>query len=165
LHGTAYYIFLNSLTRLEEFIKNPHVKIPPKSPSTNFLSLGKFKIQFLFEKNSSSEFSPLGPAGLPTPRPWPAGRPKPSNPPRPKPLSPLGLSAARPAHAFSVFYSRRFPLRFTPSRASFIPHLQPPELARAATDSRSPSAAPLRASGALRPLPPRLYFPSLNSPP
>jgi hypothetical protein len=63
----AYYIFLKSLRSLEEFTKNPHVKIPLKSPSTNFPSLGKFKIQFLFEKNSSSEFSPLGPAGLPTP--------------------------------------------------------------------------------------------------
>jgi hypothetical protein len=63
LHGMAYYIFLKSLRSLEEFRKNSHVKIPPKSPSTNFPSLGKFKIHFLFEKNSSSEFSPLGPAG------------------------------------------------------------------------------------------------------
>jgi hypothetical protein len=39
----AYYIFLKSLRSLEEFRKNPHVKIPPKSPSTNFQSLGKFK--------------------------------------------------------------------------------------------------------------------------
>jgi hypothetical protein len=39
----AYYIFLKSLRSLEKFRKNPHVKIPPKSPSTNFQSLGKFK--------------------------------------------------------------------------------------------------------------------------
>jgi hypothetical protein len=38
----AYYIFLKSLRSLEEFRKNPHVKIPPKSP-TNFQSLGKFQ--------------------------------------------------------------------------------------------------------------------------
>jgi hypothetical protein len=31
------------LRSLEEFRKNPHVKIPPKSPSTNFQSHGKFK--------------------------------------------------------------------------------------------------------------------------
>jgi hypothetical protein len=31
------------LRSLEEFRKNPHVKIPPKSPFTNFQSLGKFK--------------------------------------------------------------------------------------------------------------------------
>jgi hypothetical protein len=62
----AYYIFLKSLRSLEEFRKNPHVKITPKSPSTNFPSLGKFKIQFLFERNYCSEFRPLSPAGLPT---------------------------------------------------------------------------------------------------
>jgi hypothetical protein len=39
----AYYIFLKSLRSLEEFRKNPHVKIPPKSPSTNFQSLDKLK--------------------------------------------------------------------------------------------------------------------------
>jgi hypothetical protein len=39
----AYYIFLKSWRSLEEFRKNPHVKIPPKSPSTNFQSLGQFK--------------------------------------------------------------------------------------------------------------------------
>jgi hypothetical protein len=50
----AYYIFLKSLRSLEEFRKNPHVKIPPKSPYANFQSLGVFKNQFLFGK----EFSP-----------------------------------------------------------------------------------------------------------
>jgi hypothetical protein len=34
----ACYIFLKSLRSLEEFRKNRHVKIPPKSPSTNFQS-------------------------------------------------------------------------------------------------------------------------------
>jgi hypothetical protein len=43
LHGMAYYIFPKSLRSLKEFRKNPHVKIPPKSPSTKFQSLGKFK--------------------------------------------------------------------------------------------------------------------------
>jgi hypothetical protein len=51
LHGMAYYIFLKSMRSLEEFMKNPHVKIPPKSPSTNFQSLGKFKkSNFLIQK-------------------------------------------------------------------------------------------------------------------
>jgi hypothetical protein len=31
------------LRSLEEFRKNPHVKIPPKFPCANFQSLGKFK--------------------------------------------------------------------------------------------------------------------------
>jgi hypothetical protein len=46
----ACYIFLKSLRGLEEFRKNPHVKIPPKSPSTNFQSLGKFKNSILIRK-------------------------------------------------------------------------------------------------------------------
>jgi hypothetical protein len=54
----AYYIFLKSLRSLEEFRKNPHVKISPKSSSTNFSSLGKFKIQFLFEKIYSLRIQP-----------------------------------------------------------------------------------------------------------
>jgi hypothetical protein len=58
----AYYIFLKSLRSLEEFRKITHVKIPPKSPSTNFQSLGKFKNPILFETNFSSEFGPPGPA-------------------------------------------------------------------------------------------------------
>jgi hypothetical protein len=44
LHDMAYYIFLKSLRSLEEFRKkNPHIKIPPKSPRTNFQSLGIFE--------------------------------------------------------------------------------------------------------------------------
>jgi hypothetical protein len=57
----AYYIFLKSLRSLEEFRKNPHVKIPPKSPSTNFQSLGKFKNQIF---NSEIPFLDFGPANL-----------------------------------------------------------------------------------------------------
>jgi hypothetical protein len=39
----AYFIFLKYLRSVEEFRKNPHVKIPPKFPCANFQSLGKFK--------------------------------------------------------------------------------------------------------------------------
>jgi hypothetical protein len=62
--------FLKSLRSLEEFRKNPDVKIPPKSPSTNFQSLGKFKNPIF---NSEIIFScfwpgrPRGPFGL-----WPS---------------------------------------------------------------------------------------------
>jgi hypothetical protein len=41
--------FLKSLRSLEEFRKNLHVKIPPKSP-TNFQSLGKFKNPIFIRK-------------------------------------------------------------------------------------------------------------------
>jgi hypothetical protein len=46
----AYYIFLKSLKSLEEFRKNPHVQIPPKSPSTNFQSFAIIKNQIFIRK-------------------------------------------------------------------------------------------------------------------
>jgi hypothetical protein len=55
----AYYIFLKSLRSLEEFRKNPHVKIPPKSPSKIFQNLGKFKNSIF---NSEILFLAFGPA-------------------------------------------------------------------------------------------------------
>jgi hypothetical protein len=85
----AYYIFLKSLTSLEEFRKNPHVKIPRKSSCANFQSIGIFKNQIIFRK----EFSPSLSA-------HPAFRPSlfflPADFPSPQPLG-LGLPAG-PAH-------------------------------------------------------------------
>jgi hypothetical protein len=66
----VYYIFLKSLRSLEEFRENPHVKIPPKSPSTNFQSLGKFKNLIFIRKrifpslSAQSAQRPAGPPGL-----------------------------------------------------------------------------------------------------
>jgi hypothetical protein len=57
--------FLKSLRSLEEFRKNPHVKIPPKSPSTNFQSLTTIKNQILFEKDFFLHFRPNRPSGQP----------------------------------------------------------------------------------------------------
>jgi hypothetical protein len=78
----AYYIFLKSLRSLEEFRKNPHVKIPPKSPSTNFQSLAIIKNQFFIRKRIFLHFRPrtaqrpVGPSGL-------SSRPLSSVPPSP----------------------------------------------------------------------------------
>jgi hypothetical protein len=58
----AYYIFLKSLTSLEEFRKNPHVKIPPKSPCANFYSLGIFKKSNFIRKRISPSLSASWPA-------------------------------------------------------------------------------------------------------
>jgi hypothetical protein len=63
LHGMAYYIFLKSLRSLEEFSKNPHAKIPPKSPSTNFQSLAKFKNLIFNSKILFPYFWPSRPCG------------------------------------------------------------------------------------------------------
>jgi hypothetical protein len=61
----AYYIFLKSLRSLEEFRKNPHVKISPKSPSTIFQSLAIIKSQILFRKDFFLHFRPNRPSGQP----------------------------------------------------------------------------------------------------
>jgi hypothetical protein len=58
----AYCIFLKSLRILEEFRKNPCVKIPPKSPCANFQSLGKFKNLIFILKAFFSAFGPTSPA-------------------------------------------------------------------------------------------------------
>jgi hypothetical protein len=69
----AYFIFLKSLKSLEEFRKNPHIKIPPKSPYANLQSLGIFKNQILFGKEFSPSLSAQPfflPADFPSPSYW-----------------------------------------------------------------------------------------------
>jgi hypothetical protein len=79
----VYYIFLKSIRSLKEFRKNPHIKIPPKSPPTNIQSLGTFKNQFFIQKiifpSLSAQLArrPVGPSSLSAqPRPlfFPTGR-------------------------------------------------------------------------------------------
>jgi hypothetical protein len=98
----------------------------------------------------------------------------PRRPRRPKPSRSAHLAARRSRlHGKYVFpFGSRLLSRpplplLSVNRApdvSSIPHLQPPELARATTAPRPPSAAQLHASGATGPLPPHLHFPSLKSP-
>jgi hypothetical protein len=59
----TYSIFLKYLRSVEEFKKNPHVKIPPKSPCANFKSLDIFKNQILFRKEFFRHFRPIRPFG------------------------------------------------------------------------------------------------------
>jgi hypothetical protein len=61
----AYYIFLKSWRSLEEFRKNPHLKISPKSPSTNFQSLAIIKNQIFIRKRIFLHFRPIRPSGQP----------------------------------------------------------------------------------------------------
>jgi hypothetical protein len=58
----VYYIFLKSSRSLEEFRKNHHVKIPPKSPPTNFQSLGKFKNRIFIQKEFFLRIRPTRPS-------------------------------------------------------------------------------------------------------
>jgi hypothetical protein len=157
----AYYIFLKSLRGLEEFRKNPHVKIPPKSPSTNFQSLDKFKdlifnLEILFPCFRPGR--PCGPLGL-----WP------SRPPLAPPL--LQAEAHRPAQAaqltraVGVIAEVRFLLGFTSSAlgAFSLPTADMGDLLVSSVFLTSPAVKPpcrrsphrpLRASDVIKPLPP-----------
>jgi hypothetical protein len=73
----TYFIFLKSLRSLGEFRKNPHVKIPPKSPCANFQSLGIFKDPKFYSEIILLSFRPSrGPffffelADFPSPPHW-----------------------------------------------------------------------------------------------
>jgi hypothetical protein len=70
----AYFIFLKYLRSLEEFKKNPHVKIHRKSPCANFQSLGIFKNSIFIRKGIFPQIS-----AQPRPR-WPATPRRPPNP-------------------------------------------------------------------------------------
>jgi hypothetical protein len=135
----AYYIFLKSLRSLEEFCKIPHDKIPSKSPSINFQSLGKFKIQFLIQKffflisarPTLRPIQPLSPAS-PLTAPPPQAETVLAGPSSPR----VGRVFAGNISSLLVHaFPSRLPLpRVSVNRApdvSSIPHLQPPELARA----------------------------------
>jgi hypothetical protein len=94
----TYYIFLKSLTSLEEFRKNPHVKIPPKSPSTNFQSLGKFKNPIFNSEIIFPYFRPGRPCGPPDLRP----RQLPLASPLPQAEAHKPAQAAQPARVVGV---------------------------------------------------------------
>jgi hypothetical protein len=105
----AYYIFLKSLRSLEEFRKNPHVKIPPKSPYTKFQSLGKFKNPIFNSEILFPYFQPGRPCGPPGLRP--------SRLPLASLLSRAESNPAGPAspRVDVAFVEVRFPFWFTPS--------------------------------------------------
>jgi hypothetical protein len=171
----TYFIFLKSLRILEEFRKNPHVKIPPKSPCANFQRIGIFKNQFLFGKEFSPSL-PAHPAFRPSHDPFSffcSGR---------APLFPLGLGlTAGPAgpRAGGAPPSRHLPHRKTPpatppspslhARLKDGPHLSsltfgPPELGRATTTSRRSPRRPALPRMPPELLPPHHHFPLLNPP-
>jgi hypothetical protein len=161
----AYYIFLKSLKSIEEFRKNLHVKIPPKSPSTNFPSLGKFKIQILIQKIFLLHFRPGYPSRPTRPSAQPAPlapllsrRPKPTG--QPKPLSPRASLAYLQKYVF--FLISRLPSS-APTLSpladawtllvSFFFSTAPPRPQSKILRAASPPRRPLRASDAAEPFP------------
>jgi hypothetical protein len=81
----AYFIFLKYLRSLEEFRKNPHVKILPRSPRANFQSLGIFKNLIFIRKGIFFRFWPIRPSPARANLLRPAGHRLPARPTRPKP--------------------------------------------------------------------------------
>jgi hypothetical protein len=116
----SYYIFLKSLRILEEFRKNPHVKIPPKSSCANFQSLGKFKNPIFNSKISFLRFRPgrpCGPLGL-----WPSRLPLASLLPQAEAHRPA--QAAQPTRVVGVIAEVRF--SFDSHLPFSVPSLYPP---------------------------------------
>jgi hypothetical protein len=111
----AYYIFLKSLRSLEEFRKNPQVKIPPKSPSTNFQSLGKF-INLIFNSKISFFLTSDRPTLRPT-RPLAQPAHWPRHPHRPKLSRPAHPARASVASSWEI----RFPFWFALSEPAASP--------------------------------------------
>jgi hypothetical protein len=100
----VYYIFLKSLRSLEEFRKNPHVKIPPKSPSTNYQSLHKFKnpifhseiiFSLLSARPTLRPVRPLAQPASPPAAPSPTGQNRPG-----RPIQPVRRSRLRGKYVF-----------------------------------------------------------------
>jgi hypothetical protein len=85
-HGMAYFISLKYLDSLEDFRKNPHVKIPPKSPCANFQSRGIFKNSIFIRKGIFLRFWPIRPSPARTGLLRPASHQIPAQPIRPKQL-------------------------------------------------------------------------------
>jgi hypothetical protein len=164
----AYYIFLKSLRSLEEFRKNPHVNIPPKSPSTNLQSLGKFK-NLIF--NSEIPFpyfrpgQPCGPLGHGPSKHAALAAPAGRTPP-PSPAHPARASVASLWEYVFPFGSRlpSWPrlLRLSVKRASAVSSL---------TSGRPCSPAPPPLPGHPAPpssaprVPPSRYRPAFIFPP
>jgi hypothetical protein len=164
----AYYIFLKSLRSLEEFRKNPHVKIPPKSPSTNFQSFGKFKNPII---NSEILFLDFSPADLAAHSTFGPASPLAALPRRPKP-SLAGPSSPRVGHVFARNTSSLLIRAFRAGRLSLISLTTRPQLSAPSPTSsrpRSPVPPPLpghRAPPSSTPrVPPDRYHLTFISPP
>jgi hypothetical protein len=140
----AYYIFLKSLRGLGEFRKNPHVKIPPKSPCANFQSLGKFKNPIFNSEILFPYFRPGRPCGPLGARRWRL----------------CGSTFSLLVHAFRAGC---FPL----VSLSSWPRLSAPSLTSGCPSSAAPPPPPSHpASSSSAPrVPPSHYHPAFISPP
>jgi hypothetical protein len=168
LHALTYYIFLKSLMSLEEFRKNPHVKIPSKSPSTNFQSLGKFKNPIF---NSEILFLVFSPADLAAPSASGLASPLAAPPPQAKTV-PAGPSSPRVGRIFMGNTSSLLVRAFRAGRLSHVSLSTGPQLlVPSPTSNRPSSPAPPPIPGHRAPprsaprVPPSRYHLAFISPP
>jgi hypothetical protein len=138
MHCIAWHIifFLKSLRSLEEFRKNPHAKIPPKSLSINFQSLGKFKNPIFIRKRIFLCFRPSGQPARPL-------SPASHRPSLPQAAHALGPS--RPAWQWRIGQNT-FPFSHCATRRRCILPLSPPSgthLSVLSSTSRRPISATL----------------------
>jgi hypothetical protein len=165
----AYYIFLKPLRSLEEFRKNPYVKIPPKSPSTNFQSHGKFKNPILIQKffflasglANLVARSASGPASPPA-APSPQVKTVPAGPSSPR----VGRVFAGNTFFFLVCaLPSRPPLpRISIKRALLVSCVFPTALIDPGRFLPSPPSTPRRPTSELE-MPGEVFTPCLDSPP
>jgi hypothetical protein len=166
----AWYIifFLKSLRSLEEFRKNPHVKIPPKSPSTNFQSLVNSKIQFLIQKfffliSARPTLQPIRPLSLASPL---------ATPPLQAETVPASPSSPRVGRVFVGNTSSLLVHAFRAGRLSHVSLSTGPQMSvPSPTSSRPSSPAPPPIPGHRAPLssvprvPSSRYHLAFTSPP
>jgi hypothetical protein len=179
----AYFIFLKYSRSLEEFRKNAHVKIPPKSSCANFQSPGKFKNPIFNSKILFLRFrpgQPYGPLGL-----WPSRPHRPLSSHGPKPPMPAHLACASVASSLkyvipfgsrlpswsllsllSVKWARAVSFVFLPHRPTVVAssrRLRQPRAARPAT-SRCQARSSLQTliSPLIPPLNPSSSHPAIN---
>jgi hypothetical protein len=130
----AHYIFLKSLRSLEEFRKNPHVKIP-----TNFQSLGKFKnpifnSEILFLISARPTLRPTRPLSPASPL---------AVPPLQAETVPAGPSSPRVGRVFAENTSSLLVRAFRAGRLSHVSLSTGPQmLVPSPTSSRPSSPAP-----------------------
>jgi hypothetical protein len=161
--------FLKSLRSLEEFRKNPHVKIPPKYPSTNFQSLGKFKNSILIQKFFFLAFGPAnlaarsasGPASPPAVS-SPQAKTVPAGPSNPR----VGRVFAGNTFSFLVraLLSRPPLPRLSVKRAPLVSCVFPIASTDPGRFLPSPPATPRRPTSDLE-MPGEVFTPCLDSPP
>jgi hypothetical protein len=131
--------FLKSLRSLEEFRKNPHAKIPPKSLSINFESLGQFKNPIFIRKRIFLRFRPNRPSGQPA-RPLSPASHRPSLPQATRALGP-----SRPVWQWRIGQNT-FPFSRCATRRRCLLPMSPPSgahLSVLSSTSRRPIPATL----------------------